>query len=300
MSADDNVSQTDRPYGDDYGDDYRSDYRGDYGRDYEPEPRPWSTWALVAALIVVIAGTSYYLWQQRGPAFPARVELEPPVEVLPQPPGKPAIRHPVPDADVQAEAPLPALEQSDERIGGLVAELLGPEAFKSFVTPSQLIRRIVATVDSLPRKIAPVRMRPVPPVAGQFTPGAGNAARYASHVKAFEALDAGALVNGYVKLYPLFQRAYAELGYPDDYFNDRVVEAIDDLLAAPDLASPPALEQPKVLYQYADPALEGRSAGQKIMMRLGRGHAAKVKAKLREIRRELTAGGPDGRKISDQ
>jgi hypothetical protein len=44
-----------------------------------------------------------------------------------------------------------------------------------------------------------------------------------------------------------------------------------------------------VLYQYADPDLEARSAGPKMMMRMGSENAAKVKAKLQEIRRELTS-----------
>jgi hypothetical protein len=47
-----------------------------------------------------------------------------------------------------------------------------------------------------------------------------------------------------------------------------------------------------VLYQFADPELEGLSAGQKIMLRMGAENAAKVKAKLREIRRELSARPP--------
>jgi len=42
-----------------------------------------------------------------------------------------------------------------------------------------------------------------------------------------------------------------------------------------------------VLYAYADPDLEARSAGQKIMMRMGADNEAKVKAKLRELRRAL-------------
>jgi hypothetical protein len=98
-----------------------------------------------------------------------------------------------------------------------------------------------------------------------------------------------ALVSRYVEMYPLFQQAYAELGYPNRNFNDRLVEAIDDLLAAPELSAPAELEQPKVLYQFADPELEQRSAGQKVMMRMGADNARRVKAKLREIRRELVS-----------
>jgi len=67
------------------------------------------------------------------------------------------------------------------------------------------------------------------------------------------------------------------------------VEAIDNLLAAPELAAPPELVQPKVLYEFADEDLQKRSAGQKIMMRMGADNARRVKAKLREIRRELVA-----------
>ena len=83
-----------------------------------------------------------------------------------------------------------------------------------------------------------------------------------------EAVEAKRLVAAYVRLYPLFQTAYQELGYPNGYFNDRLVQAIDDLLAAPDIAAP-RLVQPKVLYEFADADLEERSAGQKIMLRMG-------------------------------
>ena len=39
--------------------------------------------------------------------------------------------------------------------------------------------------------------------------------------------------------------------------------------------------------QFADPSLEERSAGQKLMIRLGPQNAAIVKAKLRELRKEV-------------
>ena len=139
---------------------------------------------------------------------------------------------------------------------------------------------------------------PLNSVPGAFvTAGAGdgrtlapaNATRYAPYVRAMEAVPARALVSSYVQAYPLFQRAYEELGYPGKYFNDRLLEAIDDLLAAPETTAPVKLMQPKVLYEFADPDLETRSAGQKIMIRMGTDNALRVKAKLREIRQELAA-----------
>jgi len=259
------------------------------GWEYRRERSLLSWWTgLVGIALLAAAGAGYYyFWPQREPVPPPAAVTKPAVEAPPPLPEKPAIRHPVPAAEV--EKPLPALEQSDARIGELVARLVGKKAFDSFVNPKELIRRIVVTVDNLPRQVAPMRMRAITRVPGRYAPGPANRLRYAAHVKAFEALDTRALVKGYVKLYPLFQAAYVELGQPDGYFNDRVVEAIDDMLAAPEREGAPVLVQPKVLYLYADPGLEGRSAGQKIMMRLGAEGVAKVKAKLREIRRELTA-----------
>ena len=93
----------------------------------------------------------------------------------------------------------------------------------------------------------------------------------------------------YVRFYPLFPQAYRELGYPKKHFNDRLMQAIDDLLAAPAMTQPIELVRPKVLYECEDPALQDLSAGQKMMIRIGPENAALVKAKLREIRRELTA-----------
>jgi len=43
-----------------------------------------------------------------------------------------------------------------------------------------------------------------------------------------------------------------------------------------------------VLYEFADPALENLSAGQKIVVRMGPENGKRVKDKLRAIRRELT------------
>jgi hypothetical protein len=91
----------------------------------------------------------------------------------------------------------------------------------------------------------------------------------------------------YRQFYPLFQRAYEDLGYPKAYFNDRLIAVIDHLLAAPRTPALVKLTQPKVLYEFADPELQSRSSGQKILLRMGNENAARVKAKLRELRAEL-------------
>ena len=106
---------------------------------------------------------------------------------------------------------------------------------------------------------------------------------------AAEAIDTSRLTGFYVRLYPLLQQAYVELGYPKGYFNDRVIVVIDHLLAAPEPPPPVYVTQPRIVYEFADPALEELSAGQKAMVRVGLDNERRMKAKLRDIRTALAA-----------
>ena len=118
---------------------------------------------------------------------------------------------------------------------------------------------------------------------------ARNAGRYDSAVALFTETDPQMLAALYRRWYPLLQQAYEDLGYPDRYFNDRMVAVIDDMLRAPDVRDPIVLVQPKVLYQFEDPKLEQLSSGQKLLLRMGPAHATAVKARLRELRALITA-----------
>ena len=108
----------------------------------------------------------------------------------------------------------------------------------------------------------------------------------------------------YVRLYPLLQRAYENLGYPDAYLNDRVVAVIDNLLATPNVSGPLRVKRVGLdggtgggagLYLYEDPALEAATAGQKILLRMGTENRSKLTAKLTEIRAQIAAGPPGRR-----
>ena len=99
----------------------------------------------------------------------------------------------------------------------------------------------------------------------------------------------------YARLYPLFQVAYEELGFPGKYFNDRLVAVIDHLLAAPEPQGPVAVRLVQVegqvpslrhwvRYEYVDPQLQALSAGQKIMVRAGLQNERRLKAVLAKVR----------------
>jgi len=74
-------------------------------------------------------------------------------------------------------------------------------------------------------------------------------------------LDVQQLAAVYIRFYPLFSKRI-KTGIPNGYFNDRLVQVIDILLATPQPTGPIALVRPNVLYVFADPALESRPAGQ--------------------------------------
>jgi hypothetical protein len=252
---------------------------------------------IAGVLLIAIGGAAYYFWQRQPAREPATVEPTPAPSAAPSA-AEPRIEHPI-DASSQATQPLPSLAESDAAAREALDALLGASAFDALFRPQDLIRNIVATVDNLPRRNVSLRLMPLKPVPGAFRVagpegstaiGVDNAARYAPYVRAMDAIDSTKLVSLYVRFYPLFQQAYADLGYPNRYFNDRVFEVIDHLLATPDAPRSVALVQPKVLYDYADPALADLSAGQKMLLRMGPDNEARVKAKLREIKRGLSRG----------
>lgn len=242
--------------------------------------------------IVVVAGLAVALYYGRKhkeePVVSQQVRTEPVASV----PDEPA-DHPIEPA--ATEQPLPALGESDIPLQGSLAEVFGRQ-LEQFLVPKDIIRHVVVTVDNLPRKKTAAQMWPlhptggVPIVDGQFetlTLSEQNASRYAPIMALVRNTDTKQVAALYKRYYPLFQQAYTELGYPDGYFNNRLVEVIDHLLQTPEVTGPIKLTQPGVFYEFADPTLEERSAGQKLLIRMGSENAATLKMKLRELRREV-------------
>lgn len=243
-----------------------------------------------AAALAIAVGA--YFWLREPAVEPAPAAPEPVAEA-------PPADYPVPETP--PAAPLPELEESDAAMLTALGRLFSRESIGQFLTQQNIVRNIVVTVDNLPRKKIAERLRPVKRIAGEFTTAGSedarvlsedNYARYQPFVQVVNATDMKQVAALYFEFYPLFQQAYADLGYPDGYFNNRLVEVIDHLLDTPDVAGPIKLTQPGVLYEYADSKLESLSAGQKILIRVGKTNAAVLKTKLRELR-EAVARKPE-------
>jgi hypothetical protein len=245
-----------------------------------------------AGLAAVVAGLGVWMWSGNEQTEPAPE----PKPLVAQP--EPAIQNQVPETGATA-MPLPELENSDPELQVSATSLFGASAVEQWLIPNNVVRHFVVTVDNLPRKKFAERQKPIKAVPGRFVVegsdeaaviSADNAARYAPLVQVVQALNMQTVAAEYFRLYPLFQASYKDLGYPDAYFNDRLIAAIDDLLAAPNVTGPIKLTQPNVMYEYADPQLESLSAGQKAMIRMGAANAAAVKVKLRELRAAVATG----------
>jgi hypothetical protein len=255
----------------------------------------WSAGIVIAAAIAIGV---YYRYYSPVPAAPAP---HPTAAPQPQAPPAPAIQHPIPPAAEQQAQPLPPLDKSDSVVTDSLIGLLGKPAVAKFLVSHHIIRDTVVTVDNLPRGKLAAELRPIQPTPGDTaveTQGSStvlsqqNYARYAAFIDVVRSVDPKALAAVYFRLYPLFQQAYESLGYPGKYFNDRLVQAIDSMLATPDVQDPILLVRPKVFYQFADPKLEALPAGQKLLIRMGPQNASIVKAKLQEFRAAITATPP--------
>lgn len=257
-------------------------------------------WVVIALLLIGGAAAIYFLrpFEPRRPPLP---ESAAPATPAPQAAGP---RFPLPVAP--EDKPLPPLKDSDPAMLEALSTLIGAQTLASFIQPETLVRHLVVTIDNLPRQTFAPQMSPVKLPGGQLrTTGSGdklaiapeNYARYRPYVRLAESVDAAKLAAVYTRFYPLFQQAYVDLGFPGKYFNDRVVEVIDHLLETPEPKGPIQLVIPHVLAEFADPDLQDRSAGQKMLLRMGPENAARMKAKLREIRATVTQtrDGPGSR-----
>lgn len=262
--------------------------------------------ALIAILLVAALAFGAWYYLLREDEEPAR-----PPEMWQPEPAEPRVEDPpLPRATDDGEddgfepvtqaprAPLPPLSESDPVVADAWAELVGPVSIAQFLELEAVIPRLVATIDNLPNDAIGRRINPLVPARGSLQVAGEegderrmidvqNPQRYTPYVELAEAIDSGALADTYQRYYPLFQEAYADLGYPDRAFNDRLLEVIDHLLAAPEIEGPLEVVKPEATWEFADPELEALSAGQKSLVRMGPDNARRVKERLRALRGEL-------------
>lgn len=204
---------------------------------------------------------------------------------------------------------IPAAAQplAADQIISAMTDFLGSKAALTFFQLTDFPRKFVATVDNLGRSYAPTVAWPISPTEGRFTVqtfdgatviSSDNGLRYTPLVLLLEKINAGQAMDLYVRMYPVLQQTYVDLGYPNRQFNDRLLQVINHLLATPNAPQVMAVQltevkgpipsvRPWVRYEFADPALEALSSGQKIMLRVGSVNQNRLKARLSALRQEI-------------
>jgi hypothetical protein len=204
---------------------------------------------------------------------------------------------------------IPAAAQplAADQITSAITDFLGSKAALTFFQLTDFPRKFVATVDNLGRSHAPPVAWPISSTEGRFTVqtfdgatviSSDNDLRYTPLVLLLEKINAGLAVDLYVRMYPVLQQTYVDLGYPNSQFNDRLLQVINHLLATPiapqvmavqltEVKGPIPSVRPWVRYEFADPALEALSSGQKIMLRVGSVNQNRLKARLSALRQEI-------------
>ena len=263
-------------------------------------------WAILLALAIIAAGALYYFRDDilAPPDAPPVVEHEPagPEAISTEP------LHPIEPLTMDPSAgelvELPPLDESDRYFALALIDIFGSE-LEALLDDEGLIDKSVATVDNLTRTRVAEKIRPVGRIGGSFVVAAegengpfylspDNYSRYDSLVRMLTGADLDEMVATYRRFYPLIQEAFTRLGYPDAYFNDRLIAIIDQLLETPVPEEPIQLVRPHVLYEFADPDLEALSSGQKLLIRMGNNHAARVKSVLTRLRAQIAQPAEPG------
>jgi hypothetical protein len=258
-------------------------------------------WPVLAVLVIGLVAIFYPRRATEPPAppeLPAPAPVEAPEETPflgpepePEPP-PPFVEEPPPDA--VPPPPPPPIEEREPEARAALAQVAGAELVEEHLVRDDLVRKLVATVDNLASEAIRINSRVVPAQEGLFQVegteeeelyiSPANYRRYTALVQLVDAVDTNELAQAYKRYYPLLQQAYEELGYPGRQFHNRALEVIDHLLETPVVEGPIPLQQPHVLYEYADPELEALSSGQKALIRLGPEHGEIIRRKLIEFR----------------
>ena len=194
-------------------------------------------------------------------------------------------------------ARIPLLAESDDVLLSVLSQIIDLDKLGKLFQIKSIIERIVITIDNMTLRTLPPNHALVQPPKGkfkvierenyQYTLDPRNFKRYTPYVDFIEKVNVKDLVTVYVHFYPLFQEVYESLGYPDSYFNDRLIEVINHLSETPEINGPIELQRPNVFYIYADPELEGLSAGQRTLVRMGTENASRLKQVLLVLRDEI-------------
>lgn len=276
--------------------------------------------ALFAIVLVVLlsAGGYYYysgdsdspklipnapiVLPETPPSEPMTLESEPEPETTETTPAVTATNTNSTETTAVAEPevvvePVPVLAESDAFVQQKALAMINNNVLSSSLVQQDLVRQFVVFVDNLAqgeltRKVSPLKgpekLFSVSEITNKVYLNPEGFHRYDAYVDSIAKMDEQSLITTYKQLTPLLEEAFTELGYSNAKFNDRMLQAIKMLLAAPIIEDPIELNSISVNYQFVDPNLEALPSAQKLLIRMGPENTRKLKVALRKIENQLS------------
>lgn len=215
----------------------------------------------------------------------------PPVEVVaPEP-------EPVEQEPDSPVVQLPSLNQSDSFVFESLRAFQNGVALIQVLASDQLVRKFVVLIENVSRGEFPQTGLPYRSIGQEmqvsniddnlFVMDESAHARFDQVVDVFVSIDTDQAMILYRTLSPLFQQAYAEIGFRNVNFDDTLRSAINNVLRTSNVEGPYQLVKPSVMYLYADASIENLQDVHKQLIRLGPDNTQRVKAKLRQFLRQL-------------
>lgn len=252
----------------------------------------------IAAVVILILIALWLLLKpniepEAPPALPVASPEVAPAEVLPpMQPAEPVLPEATEQPVAEQETPLPSLDESDEEVKQQVLSLNWQTGLASLFVTEQMVRNLAVQIDNVAQGQIAAGHHVLQPLEESFSPTGKPAyqldeksfKRYERYIDLLESVPPEQILALYKRYEPLMQQAFAELGYPDKPAKQKLLQAIDVLLATPEVDYPLALEQPSVMYTFADPLLEQLPPAQKQMLRMGPENQKRLKTLLRSYR----------------
>ena len=254
------------------------------GESYPPtrsSRRPSGVWVAVALLIAAAGAAAYiaFAWRPRPAPKPTKAPM--------------AAARTAPSLGGDAEpVAIPPLDASDAIVRTLVRALSGSPAVATWLSTDGLIRNFTVVTVNIADGATPAKHLKAlrPSSAFDIVERRGIAYidsrsydRYAVIADAVASIDPAAAARIYTIIKPRVEEAHRELGFPDQSFDRTLQRAILALVHTPILDGPVGLKPKGIGYAFADERLEGLTAAQKQLLRMGPRNVRIIKERLRTI-----------------
>ncbi|WIG98085.1 DUF3014 domain-containing protein [Myxococcus sp. SDU36] len=239
----------------------------------------------VAALVLLFAGVgTWWVMRQSATELP-----HPSVAVIPKP------SHP--GVASRTEPPLPSSAELDVLLRTKLARASLLPEFAAWLKEQDLLRRFVTVVGNVangdsPREavsfLAPASTFEARRKGGKLVIEMKSYARYDVLGKVVGSLDMGVLVSTYRDVRHLAERLHKETARPGSTFDATLHLAFEQVLAVPVIDGDVEVVPKGAMFVYADPKLEGLTAAQKHLLRMGPKNLRRLQDKVREASQQLT------------